>query len=61
MTSPQPSEETTEILNPNVAEFVPKNLEGEDDNDKSPPEDEVDGGADGGKSLEESWRGVKRL
>ncbi len=27
---------------------------------KSPPKDEVDGVADGGKSLEESWREVKR-
>ncbi len=32
--SPQPSEETTEILNPNVAEFVPEHLEEEDDGEE---------------------------
>lgn len=65
------AEGTTEILNPNVAEFVPKSVEDEAEDSKSasipiPSEGqgqgeenkEVDGEED--KSLEESWREVKR-
>lgn len=60
-------ETTVEILNPNVAEFVPKSVEEEENEEiatKAPlnEEKEVDGGGGGeeDKSLEESWREVKR-